>query len=102
MHTELKESEILRQMMDVLRHRHIFFHRNNTGRRGGVSFGSLGSPDLIACIAGKYVAIEAKTLKGEQSRKQTEFQVALEAAGGIYILAHSALELDQEIVRRFL
>lgn len=71
-----------------------YFYRNNTGtlplqRKGKVrhiSFGDVGSGDVIGCFLGRAVAIETKNLKGRQSDAQKAWQVKWEAAGGLYIL----------------
>jgi len=104
--SELSESAIQKQILDLLKRRRIFHYRNNTGgaklKGHYVHFGRIGAPDVICVINGKYVGIEVKNTKGELSRKQVEFRAELEKAGGIYLLVRSAMELDQELIRRFL
>ena len=66
---------------------------NNTGtvftRGRKISFGLTGSSDIIGLrrCDGKFLAIEIKTGKAVQSKKQKDFQKMIEAFGGIYILA---------------
>jgi hypothetical protein len=48
-------------------------------------------------IGGQYVGIEVKAPKGKQSEHQKEFQEALEAAGGRYVLAYSLDDVIQTI-----
>jgi SpoU rRNA methylase family enzyme len=101
--SELNESEIQDQIIEVLERRNIFFYRAASGGNRKARFGRRGAPDLILVIKGLYVGVEVKTLKGEQSREQTVFQTDLEKKGhGIYLLVRSAMELDQELIRRFL
>lgn len=57
-----------------------------------VRFGRPGQPDVVGCIRGRYVGIEAKTPNGRQSEAQKNYQAAIERAGGIYIIARSADE----------
>jgi len=48
-----------------------------------------GIPDLIVCIKGLFLGIEAKDPKGKQSLSQKVHQQNIENSGGIYILAKS-------------
>lgn len=48
-----------------------------------------GDPDIVACIGGSFVGIEAKTYEGVQSNIQRLRQRQIEGANGIYILARS-------------
>jgi hypothetical protein len=53
-----------------------------------------GTSDLIVCLPplGRFVGIEVKTEKGRQSEQQASFQAAVQARGGIYVLARSVDE----------
>jgi len=67
---------------------------NNTGMlkdKDGrpVRYGLPGSSDILACIGGRMVGIEAKVGKDRQRGNQSDFAAALRRAGGIYILARS-------------
>ncbi len=54
--------------------------RNNTGRRGGVSYGQVGSSDIIACLkGGKFLAVECKAKGGKLSDEQERFLADVEA-----------------------
>ena len=84
------------------------FWRNNTGKmpnpKGGgfISFGLVGSADILGCYRGRFVGIEVKTPTGRQSDQQKKFEAAIKRAGGVYVLARSvsdavtALEAIQE------
>lgn len=65
--------------------------RNNTGvasfRDRAVRFGLRGSADILACVRGRFVAIEAKSRAGRQTSTQLLFEEAVARAGGCYILA---------------
>lgn len=68
--------------------------RNNTGKlqdRTGrvVSFGLLGSPDIIGCYRGRFIGIEVKSSIGKQRTAQINFQRAFERSGGVYVIARS-------------
>lgn len=61
--------------------------RDETGRL--VKYGLSGSSDVLACIKGRMVGIEAKVGNDRQRRNQGNFATALRQAGGVYILARS-------------
>lgn len=66
----------------------------------GSALGSAGAPDIIACIGGKFVAIELKSPSGRQTARQKIHQYKIEMAGGIYAVVRSAeefVELLQKI-----
>ena len=91
---KLLEKDVQRQIMNWLGWNKIFCYRQNTGgfKRDGhfYKFGSVGAPDIIAIIGGKYIGIEIKGANGgKQSENQKKFQRELEAAGGEYLLVHS-------------
>lgn len=48
-----------------------------------------GHSDILACIGGRYVAIETKSATGRQNPDQKIFQQAVQRASGIYVLARS-------------
>jgi hypothetical protein len=75
-----------------------FIWRNNTGRvrmidGRWISFGLVGSADIIGAVAGRPVAIETKRPKGGVfSDQQLRFAAAWRRAGGLYLPARSAQE----------
>jgi len=78
------ETELQSAILDTLRR--VFpwsqWARNNTGRRGRVSFGlGKGSPDLIGCVNGRMVCLEVKTDDGKVSAAQAEWHLRWSAAG---------------------
>lgn len=94
----MRESEVLREILIAVSARpRSLYYRNNSGvlpdRTGRhVKFGLKGSADILGCENGRAVAIEAKSRDGKQSVSQRRFQIAWEAAGGIYVLARSGAE----------
>ncbi|MGR3315411.1 VRR-NUC domain-containing protein [Roseovarius indicus] len=73
------------------------FWRQNAGRvrsdRGAwVSLGPPGIADIVGVIDGEAVFVEVKTKTGKQREAQRKFQVAIEKAGGIYLIARSPEE----------
>lgn len=94
----MTESQIQKQIMAYLKAAGIYHWRNNTGRRGGVSYGLAGSPDIMGMTkSGRFLGIEVKDATGTQKPAQIEFQQNCEATGGLYILARS---LDDVIACR--
>lgn len=92
-------TELVKACDEYLTLKRVFHYRNNTGAvrtasGGFMRFGAVGSPDIIAVVNGKYVGVECKMGTGRQSEGQKEFQRALEAAGGRYILARSLDDLQ--------
>ena len=57
------------------------------------AFAKPGDPDIVACVRGRFVAIEAKSAVGRQSAVQKERQAQIEEAGGTYILARDLEEV---------
>ena len=95
-------NELVKACEQYLSLKKIFFYRNNTGAvrtasGGFMRFGAVGSPDIIAVINGQYVGIECKMGAGRQSEGQKAFQVALEKAGGRYLLTRSIDDLAQAL-----
>lgn len=98
----MKESEVQRAILDYLALKHIFHYRNNSGafrRDDGhfYRFGAVGNPDIICVVKGQYVGIEVKAPGGKQSEHQKKFQLQLEAAGGLCILARDLEDAANEL-----
>jgi hypothetical protein len=96
-HHELTEHDIQGQILEYLSLKRVFHYRQNSGgfKKGThfVKFGAPGAPDIVCVIGGIYVGIEVKGYRGEQSRRQKDFQSSLEHAGGRYYLVRSLDEL---------
>lgn len=68
-----------------------------------VKVGKPGVSDVLACIRGRFVAVEVKVGSDTQRKTQKPFQAAIEAQGGIYVLARfSETEDGVETLRRAL
>jgi Holliday junction resolvase len=92
-----KEAELQKQIIDLLRLYSVFSYRQNTGRRGGVSYGKKGAPDIVAVIGGRYVGIEVKAPDGVVSPDQYLFAEQLEKAGGLYMIARDFIQFRSDI-----
>jgi hypothetical protein len=86
----MKESDIQKTILDYLTLRGIFHYKNNTAGIYKQATGSyipspsVGAPDIVAVIGGKYIGIEVKRPGGKMSEHQLRFKENLERAGGIY------------------
>jgi hypothetical protein len=79
------------------------FARNNVGgRRGGRRrYGQgTGSADIVGLVAphGRYVALEVKAAKGEQSDDQRAWQAEVERRGGYYAVVRSVQEARAAVI----
>lgn len=63
------------------------------GRAGG----TLGAPDIITCVDGLFVGIEAKTPTGKFSGWQITRKAQIEASGGIDLFIRSTEQLVEAI-----
>jgi len=86
----MKEARIQHAIMAYLAAIGVKAWRNNVGRRGGVSFGLAGLPDIIGYYkGGRFLAIEVKAPEGRVTPAQMEFVNAAHEAGAIAIIARS-------------
>ena len=86
----MSEAETQKLIMQWLKAAGIFAWRNNSGKRGGVSYGLLGSPDIIGMTkGGRFFGIEVKSATGKMSESQKHFAAQCMLSGGLYILARS-------------
>jgi hypothetical protein len=63
------------------------FNRNFDKGKFIKGTGTRGSADISATIKGRSVKIEVKYGKDRQSQAQKDYQVSIEAAGGVYVIA---------------
>jgi len=103
MHLPISEHDLQKLILDYLALHRVFHYRQNTGafaaeykgKKRFVRFGVKGLPDIICVVQGRYIGIELKREKLEQSKAQVEFQVGLEHAKGKYILARTLEDVIQ-------
>ncbi len=92
------EGAVLHDIQDYLTIHRIYFWRNGVGRRGGVSFGKVGSADILGILpGGRFLAIEVKAPGGKASLEQLEFLANIAKHGGMAFIADSV-----EIVEKHL
>lgn len=99
MKKQTPEALVLAACRQVLQARGVAFWRINTGATKTadrfIRYGSVGFSDIVACIGGRFVAIECKAPKGKQSEAQAAFQAEVERAGGSYWLVKSSEDLER-------
>lgn len=61
----------------------------------GSMFSKAGTPDIIACVKGRFVAIEVKKPGGVESALQKAKVKLIEEAGGVAFFAYSLTETKQ-------
>lgn len=61
----------------------------------GGAYGKNGDPDMVICYRGRYIAVEAKTEDGRQSKWQRVREGQIKNAGGIYVLARKREDLEE-------
>jgi hypothetical protein len=92
----MSETDLMRQILcAVSAVPGALFWRQNTGvfrslsGREIVRCGVPGMADIGGCYLGKHVEIEVKTDKGRLSPAQKRWKMAVERAGGIWVLARN-------------
>jgi len=89
------EKDIQKQILDYLKIKRIFHYKNSTTgiyqQKTGhyIPSQSVGSPDIICVVDGRYIGIEVKRPGSKLSPHQEAFRDNLQQAGGFYIVAHN-------------
>lgn len=83
----MKETTINKQIQKVITDNGGYVIKTIATNRSGVA-------DIIACIGGKFIAIEGKTKVGEVSELQKAHIRQVQAAGGVAIVARSPAEVQ--------
>lgn len=100
----MSETLIVAQCLEWLALHRIFAWRNNTGSYKTpegrfIRYGHVGSADILGILPdGRFLAVEAKTATGTQSKAQRVFQEMVTRNGGVYILARSVADLEGALV----
>lgn len=90
----MKETALVRQILDYCGYRDMLFWRNQSGmvktERGHMmKMGAAGSPDLIGCLNGQLIGVECKVGKNKPTQLQLEFGARIERNGGQYWVVYS-------------
>lgn len=100
---KIKEKDIQKAILDWLKLSKIFCYKNSTVGIFKKSTGayipsqSVGSPDIVCVIEGRYVGMEVKKPGYGLRESQVEFRRALEAAGGEYHIVRSVDEAQKVV-----
>jgi hypothetical protein len=93
----------IEEYLDILG---IYAWRNNTGRRGKVSFGKVGSSDIIGIFdarwpdyAGHFLAIEVKAPGEKATLEQLQFLAEIAKRGGVAFVATSVEDVIEHLRR---
>ncbi len=81
----------IKQYLDSIGAWHIKTHGN--------MFSKAGTPDVVACLKGKFVAIEVKQPGGVVSALQAAHIELIKKAGGIAFVAYSLEETKEHFER---
>jgi hypothetical protein len=97
------ESDVMKDVDQVLSAYHIFHWRNNTGvtriGRRFIRFGYPGSSDWLGiCPDGRFLAVERKRPRsGQLTAKQRDFLDCISRAGGVAVVVTSVESLIQKL-----
>lgn len=98
----MRETELVKQCLELLKLRGIFAWRQNTGamRIGNrlVRFGQRGIADILGVLPdGRFLAIECKVGNRKVTTEQNAFLDSVEANGGVALVVRSLDELDRDL-----
>jgi len=88
----MKESAINRKIQRLLADKGAYVVKTIATNRAGV-------PDILACLDGKFIAIEGKTATGVVSRLQEAHLRQIKAAGGVAVVAKSVDEVRDLLIK---
>ena len=88
------EAKIMKEVRIFLTKNGIYWSNLPAGSPGHKK----GDPDTIACINGRYVAMEGKKRTGQQSARQKEVGQLIRDSGGIYAIIRSIDDV-KDIIR---
>lgn len=87
----MAESDLYSPVLDACRLFGAFAFRVNAGVFGSRRIRSVpnGTPDILACLRGRFVGIELKAAKGQLSAEQSQWHEGAQRAGGLIVTARS-------------
>lgn len=88
----MRESELQKKCVQYLKENNIY-HVNVHG--GG--WGAKGTPDLLACINGQFVAFELKVGTNDMQPDQRIHKLRIERSGGKHYVPYTLKEFKQII-----
>lgn len=95
----MTETDVQREILEAVQAAGVFAWRNNTGRRGGVSYGLKGSADIIGVLPdGRFLAIEVKGPKTPVRQEQWDFLDKVADNGGLAMVARSVDDVVETLL----
>lgn len=92
MSEEKKVENSIKRYLDGLGAYHIKIH--------GSAYMPAGTPDILACIGGKFIGIEVKKPKGGVVSELQKLKIKqIKSAGGVAFVARSLEDVKQELSR---
>lgn len=106
--SDTPEGKIQKKILDHLIKKGVLCWRNNNAptwdQKLNSGYGGYRTNNVMAGVAdilgimpdgsGRFLAIEVKTPRGQQSAQQLLFQKRVERAGGVYVLARQISDVD--------
>lgn len=90
------EAKVKKKIVDILKEAGAYYFFPATG-----GYGRSGIPDVIACIGGKFLAIECKAGKGKTTALQDRELVNIWKAGGAtWVVNEEKIEEFRDYVER--
>ena len=86
------ERKVKTQVVKVLKEYGAYYFPPVTG-----GYGSSGVPDIVACIGGKFLAIECKAGAGRLTELQKKNLVDIQKQGGIAIVVNDGELIDSPV-----
>ena len=90
------EKDIVAAILQILKKRPRCF----AWKTHGGMYGTAGIPDIIACMGGRFVALEVKQPGGKPTRLQEITLGKIREAGGIAAVVTSVEEAKQTLVEK--
>jgi len=86
-------SELLATCESFLR-----WHGGHPLRLPGNAMMRRGSPDIVCCLRGRFIALDAKTGKAVMDENQERERAAYERAGGLFVVVRSPEDLEDALM----
>lgn len=72
------EAKVKANIKKILKEHNIYY-----AMPMGTGYGNAGVPDFLCCVKGKFVAVEAKTVRNNPTELQKKNLAEIEASGGM-------------------
>ena len=86
------ERKVKHQVVKVLKERGVYYFPPITG-----GYGSSGVPDIVACIGGKFLAIECKAGAGRLTELQKKNLLDIKNNGGVALVVNDGELIESPV-----